>query len=73
MLVYPSAIDLSGQSLRFLAQHLTRRRRELGTRWRKLSAGQQALPALAHLCCGDTYAQLAAALCCYKRLVRLTT
>ncbi|NWF31078.1 transposase [Streptomyces sp. PKU-EA00015] len=59
MLVYPSAIDLSSQSLRFLAQHLTRRRRELGTRWRKLPAGQQALLALAHLRCGDTYAQLA--------------
>ncbi|MDQ1008829.1 hypothetical protein QFZ82_003314 [Streptomyces sp. V4I23] len=60
MLVYPSAIDLSSQSLRFLAQHLAHRRRELGTRWRKLPAGQQALLALAHLRCGDTYAQLAA-------------
>ncbi|MCL7493176.1 transposase family protein [Streptomyces sp. MCA2] len=60
MLVYPSAIELSSQSLRFLAQHLTHRRRELGTRWRKLPAGQQALLSLAHLRCGDTYAQLAA-------------
>ncbi|CAM5259398.1 hypothetical protein SALBM135S_02534 [Streptomyces alboniger] len=45
--------------MRFLAQHFTRRRRELGTRWRKLPAGQQAFLALAHLRCGDTYAQLA--------------
>jgi hypothetical protein len=36
VLACPSAIDLSSQSLRFLAQHLTHRRRELGTRWRKL-------------------------------------
>ncbi|WP_408646234.1 transposase family protein, partial [Streptomyces jeddahensis] len=46
--------------MRFLAEHLSHRRRETGTRWRKLSAGQQALLALAHLRCGDTYARLAA-------------
>ncbi|MFD0032100.1 transposase family protein [Streptomyces sp. NPDC127172] len=60
MLVYPSAIDLSTRTLRVLAEHLTRRRREVGSRWRKLPAGQQALLVLAHLRCGDTYAQLAA-------------
>ncbi|MFF8973525.1 transposase family protein [Streptomyces sp. NPDC014995] len=60
MLVHPSAIDLSNRGLRFLAQHLTRRQREMGPRWRKLPAGQQALLALAHLRRGDTYAQLAA-------------
>ncbi|MFD8993268.1 IS5 family transposase [Streptomyces abikoensis] len=35
-------------------------RRALGTRWRRLSAGRQALLALAHLRNGHTYAQLAA-------------
>lgn len=33
--------------------------REIGTRWRRLPVGRQALLALAHLRCGDTYAQLA--------------
>ncbi|MYT70396.1 MULTISPECIES: transposase family protein, partial [unclassified Streptomyces] len=60
MLVYPSAIDLSTRTLRYLAMHLTYRRQEIGTRWRRLTAGRQALLALAHLRCGDTYAQLAA-------------
>ncbi|SNX88730.1 DDE superfamily endonuclease [Streptomyces sp. TLI_55] len=60
MLVYPSSIDLSSRTLRFLTGQLTARRREIGTRWRRLPAARQALLALAHLRCGDTYAQLAA-------------
>ncbi|MFB8121916.1 transposase family protein [Streptomyces bacillaris] len=60
MLVYPSSIDLSTRTLRFLTGQLTARRREIGTRWRRLPAARQALLALAHLRCGDTYAQLAA-------------
>ncbi|MDT0433198.1 MULTISPECIES: transposase family protein [Streptomyces] len=60
MLVYPSAIDLSTRTLRYLARQLASRRQEIGTRWRRLTAGRQALLALAHLRCGDTYAQLAA-------------
>lgn len=60
MLVYPSSIDLSTRTLRYLARQLTSRRQEIGIRWRRLTAGRQALLALAHLRCGDTYAQLAA-------------
>ncbi|MBK6043503.1 transposase family protein [Streptomyces sp. MBT55] len=60
MLVYPSSIDLSSSTLRHLTRQLIARRRELGTRWRRLPAGRQALLVLAHLRCGDTYAQLAA-------------
>ncbi|WP_411091161.1 transposase family protein [Streptomyces sp. 049-1] len=60
MLVYPSAIDLSTAQLRHLSRELTARRREIGGRWRRLTVGRQALLALAHLRCGDTYAQLAA-------------
>ncbi|EDY43162.1 IS5/IS1182 family transposase [Streptomyces sp. SPB074] len=60
MLVYPSSIDLSSRTLRCLAGHLATRRGEIGTRWRRLTAGRQALLALAHLRCGDTYAHLAA-------------
>ncbi|MFJ9434621.1 transposase family protein [Streptomyces sp. NPDC101490] len=60
MLVYSSSIDLSSRMLRHLTRQLNVRRREIGTRWRRLTVGRQALLALAHLRCGDTYAQLAA-------------
>ncbi|MGW3956178.1 transposase family protein [Streptomyces sp. NPDC004752] len=60
MLVYPSGIDLSSSALRFLSRLLTARRREPGTRWRRLPADRQALLVLAHLRCGHTYAQPAA-------------
>lgn len=60
MLVYPAGVDLSNSTLRFLARELTAHRREQGTRWRRLTAGRQALMVLAHLRCGHTYAQLAA-------------
>ncbi|MFF5284505.1 transposase family protein [Streptomyces sp. NPDC013171] len=60
MLVYPSSIDLSSHTLRYLTGQLRARQREIGTRWRRLPVGRQALLALAHLRCGDTYAQLAA-------------
>ncbi|MEV6164949.1 hypothetical protein AB0L71_24095 [Streptomyces sp. NPDC052052] len=51
MLVYPSGLDLSSSTLRFLTTRLRERRRALGTRWRRLSwgrwetlsAGQQAV------------------------------
>lgn len=60
MLVYPSGVDVSSSALRFLSAKLRQRRRELGTRWRRLSVGRQALLTLAHLRNGHPYAQLAA-------------
>jgi len=60
VLVYPSGIDVSSSALRLLTQLLRRRRREIGSRWRRLSVGRQALLTLAHLRMGHTYAQLAA-------------
>jgi hypothetical protein len=60
VLVYPSSIDLSSRTLRHLTRQLAAHRREIGTRWRRLPVGRQALLALAHLRCGDPYAQLAA-------------
>ncbi|MGP3991885.1 IS5 family transposase [Streptomyces sp. 3N207] len=60
MLVYPSGVDVSSSALRFLTQRLREHRRMLGTRWRRLPAGRQALLTLAHLRSGQTYAQLAA-------------
>lgn len=61
MLVYPSGISLSSSTLRFLADLLRQRRRDIGSRWRRLTAARQALLVLGHLRCGDTYSQLAAA------------
>ncbi|MET7737672.1 transposase family protein [Streptomyces sp. NPDC005402] len=60
MLVYPSGVDVSSSALRFLAACLKEHRRALGTRWRRLNAGRQALLTLAHLRNGQPYAQLAA-------------
>jgi hypothetical protein len=60
VLIYPSSIDLSNGTLHYLTTLLRARQREIGTRWRRLPVGRQALLALAHLRCGDTYARLAA-------------
>jgi hypothetical protein len=60
VLVYPCGLDVSSRSLRLLAARLRAHRRRIGSRWRRLSAGRQALLALAHLRNGTTYAQLAA-------------
>ncbi|MDQ0992746.1 hypothetical protein QFZ74_003974 [Streptomyces sp. V3I7] len=60
MLIYRSGLDLSSAALRFLTSRLRAHRRVLGTRWRRLSAGRQALLTLAHLRNGHPYAQLAA-------------
>ncbi|MEU1535837.1 IS5 family transposase [Streptomyces fagopyri] len=60
MIVYPSGVDVSSSALRFLSAKLRRHRRELGSRWRRLSPGRQALLTLAHLRNGHPYVQLAA-------------
>ena len=60
MLVYPSAIDLSSRTLRHLSGLLAGHRPRIGSRWRRLTCGRQALLVMAHLRCGDTYARLAA-------------
>ncbi len=56
---YPSGMTVSTRALGMLADALRRRRRERATRWRKLSAGRQALLVVAHLRKGETYAELA--------------
>ncbi|WP_210593987.1 transposase family protein [Streptomyces sp. GESEQ-35] len=60
MLVHPSGVDVSTSTLRHLSARLRACRQERGTRWRRVSAGRQALLVLAHLRSGHTYAQLAA-------------
>ena len=49
MPIYPSRLDLSSSHLRFLTARIRERRRAIGSRWRRLSAGRQALLTLAHL------------------------
>ena len=43
MLSYPSAMTVSSHAVNPLADTLRRHRNQLATRWRKLSAGRQAL------------------------------
>lgn len=59
MLSYPSGMTMSSRALTTLADALRRHRNERATRWRKLSAGRQALLVVAYLRKGETYADLA--------------
>lgn len=60
MLFYRAALRLSSQTLACTAGVIRRHRRQIGSPWRKLSAGQRALLALAYLRKGETFAELAA-------------
>ncbi len=59
MLAYPSGMNVSSRSVRDLADLLRGHRRQRGTRWRRLSAGRQALLVIAYLRKGETYTDLA--------------
>jgi hypothetical protein len=52
-------MTVSSRALRRVADALRGNRNKLGTRWRKLSAGRQALLVVAYLRKGETYADLA--------------
>ena len=56
---YPAGMTVSNRSLIMLADALRQRRSELGTKWRRLEPGRQALLVVAHLRKGETYADLA--------------
>jgi Helix-turn-helix of DDE superfamily endonuclease len=60
MLFYPAALPLSRQTLTYTAGIIRRHRAEIGSPWRKLTCGQQALLVLAYLRKGETFAELAA-------------
>jgi hypothetical protein len=60
MLFYRAALPLSRQTLTYVAGVVRCHRRSIGSCWRKLNPGQQALLVLAHLRKGDTFAELAA-------------
>ena len=54
---YPAGITVSNHALITLSDALRHRRTQVGTRWRRLTAGE-ALLVLAHLRKGETYADL---------------
>ena len=60
MLFYRAALPLSRKTLTFVAGLIRRHRAGIGSLWRKLNPGQQALLVLAHLRKGETFAGLAA-------------
>ncbi len=60
MLFYRAALPLSRQTLTFVSGMIRRHRKAIGSRWRKLDPGQQAMLVLAYLRKGETFAELAA-------------
>ncbi len=56
---YPAGMTVSNHDLITLTDALRRTRNQRGTRWRRLSVGEQALLVLAHLRKGQTYTDLA--------------
>jgi hypothetical protein len=60
MLFYRAALPLSRKTLSFMAQIIRRDRKAIGSRWRRLNPGQQALLVLACLRKGETFPDLAA-------------
>ncbi len=56
---YPAGLSVSNHALITLSDALRHRRASVGTRWRRLSVGEQALLVVAHLRKGETYTDLA--------------
>jgi hypothetical protein len=60
MLFYRAALPLSASTLAYTAGIIRRHRKSIGSPWRKLNPGQQALLVLAYLRKDETFADLAA-------------
>jgi len=60
MLFYRATLPLSSRTLAYTAGVIRRHRRQIGSCWRKLGPGQQALLVLAYLRKGETFGDLAA-------------
>ena len=60
MLSCRAALPLSSRTLTFVCGLIRRHRKAIGSCWRKLNPGQQALLVLAYLRKGETFAELAA-------------
>src|SRR5215468_11483035 len=59
MLFYPAALPLSAQTLTYVAGVIRRHRKAIGSCWRKLNPGRQALLVLVYLRKGETFAEIA--------------
>jgi hypothetical protein len=60
VLFYRAALPLSSKTLNYAAGIVRRHRASIGSPWRKLNPGRQALLVLAYLRKGETFAELAA-------------
>jgi hypothetical protein len=60
MLFYRAALPLSSRILTYVSGAIRRHRKSIGSLWRKLNPGQQALLVLVYLKKGETFAQAAA-------------
>src|SRR6202451_3719779 len=60
MLFYRAGLPLSSRTSSFVSAIIRRHRKSIGSCWRKLNPGQQALLVLAYLRKGETFAELAA-------------
>ena len=60
MLFYRAALPLSSRTLNYVAGIIRRHRKAIGSLWRKLNPGQEALLVLAYLRKGETFDDLAA-------------
>jgi DDE superfamily endonuclease/Helix-turn-helix of DDE superfamily endonuclease len=60
MLFYRAALPLSSKTLTYVSGIIRRHRAAIGSPWRKLNCGQQALLVLAYLRKGETFAEVAA-------------
>jgi hypothetical protein len=60
VLFYRAALPLSSRTLNYVSGIVRRHRAAIGSLWRKLNPGQQALLVLAYLRKGETFADLAA-------------
>jgi hypothetical protein len=60
VLFYRAAVDLSHQTLNYVAGVIRRHRKSMRSPWRRLNPGRQALLVLVYLRKGETYAELGA-------------
>ncbi|MEW1845931.1 transposase family protein [Nonomuraea angiospora] len=60
MLFYRAAVDLSRSTLNYVAGVIRRHRKTIGSAWRLLNPGQQALLVLVYLRKGETFSELGA-------------
>jgi Helix-turn-helix of DDE superfamily endonuclease/DDE superfamily endonuclease len=60
VLFYRAGVDLSRSTLNYVAGLIRRRRKAIGSAWRLLNPGQQALPVLAYLRKDETFSEISA-------------